>query len=171
VSNVTAKLLEIADPLTLVLERLEKHFRDDAALRARLCKLTSYLAPDPAQVVSPGEGDLPELRVVPGKTDEFNPFSTSTAGGIRQSFDVEVTTSDLWVDRMWFPLKWALYCSLSRMPADDGSFLGLEFVRSVTCSSVVEGLAELQAGNAGSKRWAGVLTLVIDMNFDHADVA
>lgn len=108
--------------------------------------------------------DLPQMYIYPAGGVLRLPMSSSSAG-VEQNFAIQVNGGDLRVDRVFFPLKWAIVRVLCKKDEIMKS-LGLEFVKNVLVSDYSETInIEKTPG------WSATFTLTIQLVFSKEEVS
>jgi hypothetical protein len=154
------------DPFTQTLNKLwdllESH--EEFTNLVRLGNRVKLTAADPDPYKPRAQSaDLPEVRVEPnGGQAEL--FATSTSTRAVQNYAILVTTGDLRVNKLLFPLKWELMKALSK----SGDNLGLAFVKKVRIGELTESTE--RKGAPGTRGWSGTITVTVEMWFPNSQL-
>ena len=152
------------DPFSLVYERVwdiltgHKPLADLVNLRNRIRFDQTEQDPEKQEIE---DSDLPELMLVPAG-GEAEPFDTNTTARATQDLELQLTTGDLRVHEVLFPVKWQLLRALVQCGVQLGGF---DFVRGVGFSNITEEF-DNDAANRGTRGWSATITIRVDMHFD-----
>jgi hypothetical protein len=112
--------------------------------------------------------DVPELMLVTvGGTSSLSSSSSSTR--LTKRFDWVLTTGDMRLDEVMFPLSWALLEAMvaSRMPLFALTWGGATYVKRVQEMQIREGESE-SARRTNVRGWTAVQSIEVEMHFHTA---
>lgn len=154
------------DPFTQVYRKLWAVLlaEPDVAKRIKGPNRISYATDD--RDPEGGRGALtdafPEMRIKP-TGGPFKLFGSSTSSFASKTFNIEIETGDMRLQREVFPLEWAIFKALSKTQSSN---LDLPFVMNVTYESV----NDLDTAPDGRvlNQWAALIAVTVEMVFDTA---
>lgn len=117
------------------------------------------------------DADLPEVQIIPTGM-ETNYTLNSSHTELWAEFEIRVSTGDVRIDAVLFPLQWEIYRAL----AGASAALALlewsgkaEFVKSLVANVISEGVLDPDL-NRGIKGWSAVWSCRVHMTFTLSDL-
>lgn len=153
------------DPFSMVYNTVwdvlnrHKPLADLVKLRNRIRFDTDDRDPEKQEII---DSDVPELEMYPAGGDA-EPFHTNTSSLASQSLVLQLTTGELRIHKVLFPVKWELLKALIQCGHNLG---GLPFVRGISFSGIDE-TQDDDAANRGTRGWSATITITILMVFDN----
>lgn len=115
--------------------------------------------------------DVPELRIVP-VNGSMGLDVTNEEYGIKQDWEIQVSTGDQRVDAMLFPIQWEIMRALATWPdvLNALKWNNKEFILNMEVSRVSAGVSDRDL-NRGIKGWSLLLTCSVSMYFAADDMS
>lgn len=111
-------------------------------------------------------GNLPELMLAATGSNESNLCSNSSHTKLDRRYDILVSTSDLRITKLLYPLEFAILASLTRWQMELGklTWQGDNFVTKLNLLTSKQGISDPKL-NRGINGWTVVQSIYVEMHF------